>query len=72
MESQAPLRRIRPRGQIVSAFKGFEDDFDESKIVREESSAGIVSQLDSLPNASLDKNTVYLPISWDRSSADMR
>ncbi|MCJ1402800.1 hypothetical protein MMC11_006021 [Xylographa trunciseda] len=51
--SQALSRRVRPRGKIVSAFRGIEDDFDESKIVREESSAGVDSQFDSLPKDSL-------------------
>ncbi|MCJ1419656.1 hypothetical protein MMC32_006012 [Xylographa parallela] len=54
--SQAPSRRVRPRGKIVSAFKGFEDDFDESKIVREESFAGISSQFNSLPVESVSKS----------------
>ncbi|MCJ1285944.1 hypothetical protein MMC26_005286 [Xylographa opegraphella] len=54
--SQAPPRRVRPRGKIVSAFKGFEDDFDESKVVREESSAGVSSNVKRLPVESVSKS----------------
>ncbi|MCJ1439502.1 hypothetical protein MMC27_008896 [Xylographa pallens] len=53
---QTPSRRVRPRGKIISAFKGFEDDFDKTKIVREENSAAISSQFNSLPVESIGKS----------------
>ena len=31
--SQPLSRRVRPRGTIVSAFRGFDDGFDPSQIV---------------------------------------
>ena len=33
--SQVPPRRCRPRGTIVSAFKGFDDGFDRTQITTE-------------------------------------
>ncbi|MCJ1390997.1 hypothetical protein MMC18_003858 [Xylographa bjoerkii] len=49
-------RRVRSRGKIVSAFKGFEDDFDESKIIREEGSVSVGSQFSSLSIERLGQN----------------
>ncbi|MCJ1471980.1 hypothetical protein MMC13_000624 [Lambiella insularis] len=54
---QVPSKRGRPRGKIVSAFKGFEDDFDQSKILKDTSSIGIGSQFDSVPQGNSQRQT---------------
>ena len=44
--SQVPPRRGRPRGTIVSAFKGFDDGFDRTQIAPERKAFGNRSEVE--------------------------
>ena len=55
--SQPPTTRTRPRGTVVSYFKGFDDGFDEAAILTQRRKVER-SQIDSMPNRSSQLGSV--------------
>ena len=59
--SQPPPRRVRPRGTIVSTFRGFDDGFDPSQILAQKKLGVENSQLRNGSNGTHRDSVKCLP-----------